>query len=236
MIIVRFDKNTLLPISFYDSPLPQFYLPNNEFVECSYSGSIPINPDIESFYIQEGLVGYDYDVALSLAKSRSIDSIRESARILLSDSDVRVKTTLEHITIDRSDEQSIEKYYTVLADRKQVRDSSNSAQELISNCSSPSLAWDIAKDFDPRSSELTDPAPEITRNAFQTRLSLTMQEKTDPVFQSMTSDLLALGYVDLRQAAEKLGFLVAIGKLPQERVDNILTAPIQWKERPVHGV
>ena len=52
----------------------------------------------------------------------------------------------------------------------------------------------------------------------------------------MTSDLLALGYVDLRQVAEKLGFLVAIGKLSKERADNILTAPIQWKERPVHGV
>lgn len=236
MIIVRFDKNTLLPISFYDSPLPQFYLPNNEFVECSYSGSIPINPDIESFYIQEGLVDYDYDVALSLAKSRSIDSIRESARILLSDSDVRVKTTLEHLTIDRSDEEAIEKHYTVLSQRKRVRDSSNAAQEMILLCTSPAEAWGIAGNFDPRSSPITPLAPEITKNAFQQRLELTVQEKRDPVFQSMTSDLLALGYVDLRQADSTLNFLAQIGKLSAERVSNILSAPIQWKERPIHGV
>ena len=236
MIIVRFDKNTLLPISFHDSPLPPMYFPGREFAEVVYSGELSSIANTDSLYILDGVVGYGYEAALSLAKERATEFVREQVRQILYTSDTRVRSVLEHLTIDRSDEQSIEKYYTVLADRKQVRDSSNSAQELISNCSSPSLAWDIAKDFDPRSSELSDPAPEITRNAFQTRLSLTVQEKSDPVFQSMTSDLLALGYVDLRQAAEKLSFLVAIGKLSKERVDNILTAPIQWKERPVHGV
>ena len=236
MNIVRFDKETLLPISFYDSPLPQFYLQNSDFVEGTYHGELQSNPDIYSFYLSDGVVGYDYNVSLSLAKSRSTEVIRELVRLLLTESDVRVKSLLEHLVIDRSDEQAIEKYYTVLSQRKQVRDSSNTAQEMISLCTSPIEARDIANSFDPRSSPITPLAPEITKNAFQQRLELTTQEKGDPVFQSMTSDLLALGYVDLRQAAEKLSFLVAIGKLSKERVDNIITAPIQWKERPVHGV
>lgn len=236
MNIVRFDKETLLPISFYDSPIPSFYLQNSDFVEGTYHGELQSNPDIYSFYLLDGVVGYDYSVSLSLAKSRSTGVIRELVRLLLTESDVRVKSLLEHLVIDRSDEQAIEKYYTVLSQRKQVRDSSNVAQEMISLCTSPVEAWNIANSFDPRSSPITPLAPEITKNAFQQRLALTMQEKGDPVFQSMTSDLLALGYVDLRQAAEKLNFLVQIGKLSQSRVATILTEPIQWKERPVHGV
>lgn len=236
MNIVRFNKETLLPISFYDSPLPPLYLQNSDFVEGTYHGELQSSPDIYSFYLSDGVVGYDCSVSLSLAKSRSTGVIRELVRLLLTESDVRVKSLLEHLVIDRSDEQAIEKYYTVLSQRKQVRDSSNTAQEMISLCTSPIEAWDIANSFDQRSFPITPLAPEITKNAFQQRLALTTQEKGDPVFQSMTSDLLALGYVDLRHAAEKLSFLVAIGKLSQERVDNILTAPIQWKERPVHGV
>lgn len=236
MNIVRFDKETLLPISFYDSPLPPFYLQNSDFVEGTYHGELQSNPDIYSFYLLDSIVGYDYSVSLPLAKSRSTGVIRELVRLLLTESDVRVKSLLEHLVIDRSDEQAIEKYYTVLSQRKQVRDSSNAAQEMISLCTSPVEAWNIANSFDPRSSPITPLAPEITKNAFQQRLALTMQEKGDPVFQSMTSDLLALGYVDLRQAAEKLNFLVQIGKLSQSRVATILTEPIQWKERPVHGV
>jgi hypothetical protein len=236
MNIVRFDKETLLPISFYDSPLPPFYLQNNDFVEGTYHGELQSNPDIYSFYLLDGIVGYDYSVSLPLAKSRSTGVIRELVRLLLTESDVRVKSLLEHLVVDRSDEQAIEKYYTVLSQRKQVRDSSNTAQEMISLCTSPIEAWDIANSFDPRSSPITPLAPEITKNAFQQRLELTVQEKGDPVFQSMTSDLLALGYVDLRQAESKLNFLAQIGKLSAERVSNILSAPIQWKERPVHGV
>ena len=90
--------------------------------------------------------------------------------------------------------------------------------------------------FNPRSATIASPAPEITKNAFQQRLNLSIQEKADPVFQAMTGDLLALGYVDLRQAESKLNFMAQIGKLSAERVSNILSAPIQWHERPVHGV
>lgn len=235
MNIVRFETDTFLPISVYEVPIPPHFV-DGEYIEALCPDTFSITDDISALYFDKNSVGYSYEIALSLAKSRSIDSIRESARTLLSDSDVRVKTTLEHLTIDRSDEEAIEKHYTVLSQRKQVRDSSNAAQEMISLCTSPAEAWVIAANFDPRSSPITPLAPEITKNAFQQRLALTMQEKGDPVFQSMTSDLLALGYVDLRQAAEKLNFLVQIGKLSHDRVTTILTAPIQWKERPVHGV
>jgi hypothetical protein len=115
-------------------------------------------------------------------------------------------------------------------------DRANEGQELINQCISPNVAWSIANNFNPRSATITSPAPEITKNAFQQRLNLSIQEKADPVFQAMTSDLLALGYVDLRQAESKLNFLVQIGKLSSERVSSILYAPIQWRERPVHGV
>jgi hypothetical protein len=181
-------------------------------------------------------VGNDYATALLLAKSRAVDWVRNIVEGILSESDIRVRVCIEHLTIDRSDEVAIEKYYNVLADRKQVRDSSNEAQALIDQCISPNVAWSIANNFNPRSATITSLAPEITKNAFQQRLNLSIQEKADPVFQAMTSDLLALGYVDLRQAESKLNFLVQIGKLSSERVSNILSAPIQWRERPVHGV
>ena len=183
-----------------------------------------------------GVVENDYQVALLLAKSRAVERVRTIAEGVLSESDVRVRVCIEHLTIDRSDEVAIEKYYNVLADRKQVRDSSNEAQALIDQCVSPNVAWSIANNFNPRSATITSIAPEITKNAFQQRLNLSVQEKADPVFQAMTSDLLALGYVDLRQAESKLNFLAQIGKLSAEHVSNILSAPIQWRERPVHGV
>ena len=235
MNIVRFDLKTLLPIGVYDSPLPP-YQTQLDVIEKVAPDSFSLEDDMFSLYLDGMNVGNDYATALSLAKSRAVDWVRNIVEGILSESDVRVRVCREHLTIDRSDEAAIEKYYNVLADRKQVRDSSNEAQELINQCVSPNVAWNIANNFNPRSAAITSPAPEITKNAFQQRLNLSMQEKADPVFQAMTSDMLALGYVDLRQAESKLNFLAQIGKLSAERVSNILSAPIQWRERPVHGV
>ena len=235
MLIVRFDQNTLLPIGVYDSPLPP-YQTHLGIIEAIAPDSFALEDDMFSLCIDGGVVENDYQVALLLAKSRAVERVRTIAEGVLSESDVRVRVCREHLTIDRSDEVAIEKYYNVLADRKQVRDSSNEAQELIDQCVSPNVAWSIANNFNPRSATITSIAPEITRNAFQQRLNLSVQEKADPVFQAMISDLLALGYVDLRQAESKLNFLAQIGKLSAERVSSILSAPIQWRERPVHGV
>ena len=235
MNIVRFDLKTLLPIGVYDSPLPP-YQTQLDVIEKVAPDSFSLEDDMFSLYLDGMNVGNDYATALSLAKSRAVDWVRNIVEGILSESDVRVRVCREHLTIDRSDEAAIEKYYTVLADRKQVRDSSNEVQELINQCVSPNVAWNIANNFNPRSAAITSPAPEITKNAFQQRLNLSMREKADPVFQAMTSDLMALGYVDLRQAESKLNFLAQIGKLSAERVSNILSAPVQWRERPVHGV
>ena len=235
MNIVRFDLKTLLPLGVYDSPLPP-YQTQLDVIEKVAPDSFSLEYDMFSLYLDGMNVGNDYATALSLAKSRAIDWVRNLAESILSESDIRVRVCIEHLTIDRSDEVAIEKYYNVLADRKQVRDSSNEAQALIDQCVSPNVAWSIANNFNPRSATITSLAPEITKNAFQQRLNLSVQEKADPVFQAMTSDLLALGYVDLRQAESKLNFLAQIGKLSAERVSSILSAPIQWRERPVHGV
>lgn len=235
MNIVRFDLKTLLPIGVYDSPLPP-YQTQLDVIEKVAPDSFSLEDDMFSLYLDGMNVGNDYATALLLAKSRAVDWVRNIVEGILSESDIRVRVCIEHLTIDRSDEVAIEKYYNVLADRKQVRDSSNEAQELINQCVSPNVAWNIANNFNPRSAAITSPAPEITKNAFQQRLNLSIQEKADPVFQALTSDLLALGYVDLRQAESELNFLVQIGKLSSERVSNILSAPIQWRERPVHGV
>ena len=235
MIIARFDLKTLLPVGVYDSPLPP-YQTQLDVIEKVAPDSFSLEDDMFSLYIDGMNVGNDYATALSLAKSRAVDWVRNLVESILSESDIRVRVCREHLTIDRSDEAAIEKYYNVLADRKQVRDSSNEAQELINQCVSPNVAWNIANNFNPRSAAITSPAPEITKNAFQQRLNLSMQEKADPVFQAMTSDLMALGYIDLRQAESKLNFLAQIGKLSAERVSNILSAPVQWRERPVHGV
>ena len=235
MIIVKFDSKTILPIGVYDSPLPP-YQTQLDIIEKVAPDNFSIEDDMFSLYLDGMNIGNDYATALSLAKSRAVDWVRNLVESILSESDIRVRVCREHLTIDRSDEAAIEKYYNVLADRKQVRDSSNEAQELINQCDSPNVAWSIANNFNPRSAAITSPAPEITKNAFQQRLNLSMREKADPVFQAMTSDLMALGYVDLRQAESKLNFLAQIGKLSAERVSNILSAPIQWRERPVHGV
>jgi len=235
MNIIRFDLKTLLPIGVYDSPLPP-YQTQLDVIEKVAPDSFSLEDDMFSLYLDGMNVGNDYATALSLAKSRAIDWVRNLAESILSESDIRVTVCREHLTIDRSDEVAIEKYYNVLADRKQVRDSSNEAQALIDQCISPNVAWSIANNFNPRSAAITSPAPEITKNAFQQRLNLSIQEKSDPVFQALTSDLLALGYVDLRQAESELNFLAQIRKLSAERVSNILSAPIQWRERPVHGV
>ena len=235
MIIVKFDSKTLLPIGIYDSPLPP-YQTQLDIIEKLAPDNFSIEDDMFSLYLDGMNIGNDYATALSLAKSRAVDWVRNLVESILSESDIRVRVCREHLTIDRSDEAAIEKYYNVLADRKQVRDSSNEAQDLINRCISPNVAWNIANNFNPRSAGITSPAPEITKNAFQQRLNLSMREKADPVFQAMTSDLMALGYVDLRQAESKLNFLAQIGKLSAERVSNILSAPIQWRERPVHGV
>ena len=235
MNIVRFDLKTLLPIGVYDSPLPP-YQTQLDVIEKVAPDSFSLEDDMFSLYLDGMNVGNDYATALLLAKSRAVDWVRNIVESILSESDIRVIVCREHLTIDRSDEVAIEKYYNVLADRKQVRDSSNEAQELINQCVSPNVAWNIANNFNPRSAAITSPAPEITKNAFQQRLNLSIQEKADPVFQALTSDLLALGYVDLRQAESELNFLVQIRKLSAERVSNILSAPIQWRERPVHGV
>ena len=235
MIIVRFDPKTLLPIGVYDSPLPP-YQTQIGIIEAIAPDNFALEDDMFSLCIDGGVVENDYQVALLLAKSRAVERVRNIVEGILSESDVRVRVCREHLTIDRSDEAAIEKYYTVLADRKQVRDSSNEAQELINQCISPNVAWSIANNFNPRSATITSPAPEITKNAFQQRLNLSIKEKADPVFQAMTGDLLALGYVDLRQAESTLNFLAQIGKLSAERVSNILSTPIQWRERPVHGV
>jgi hypothetical protein len=235
MIIAKFDSKTLLPIGVYDSPLPP-YQAQLDVIEKVAPDSFSLEDDMFSLYLDGMNVGNDYATALLLAKSRAVDWVRNIVEGILSESDIRVRVCIEHLTIDRSDEVAIEKYYNVLADRKQVRDSSNEAQELINQCVSPNVAWNIANNFNPRSAAITSPAPEITKNAFQQRLNLSIQEKSDPVFQALTSDLLALGYVDLRQAESELNFLAQIGKLSAERVSNILSAPIQWRERPVHGV
>ena len=235
MNIVRFDLKTLLPIGVYDSPLPP-YQTQLDVIEKVAPDSFSLEDDMFSLYLDGMNVGNDYATALLLAKSRAVDWVRNIVEGILSESDIRVRVCIEHLTIDRSDEVAIEKYYNVLADRKQVRDSSNEAQALIDQCISPNVAWSIANNFNPRSATITSIAPEITKNAFQQRLNLSIREKADPVFQAMTSDLMALGYVDLRQAESKLNFLAQIGKLSAERVSNILSAPIQWRERPVHGV
>ena len=102
-----------------------------QVIEKLAPDSFSIEDDMFSLYLDGMNIGNDYATALSLAKSRAVDWVRNLVESILSESDIRVRVCREHLTIDRSDEAAIEKYYNVLADRKQVRDSSNEAQDLI---------------------------------------------------------------------------------------------------------
>ena len=234
MIFVKYDAETLLPLEFISTNILDF-LPKSIAMLDEYSDET--FSELSEVYINDNLTaGVGADIATELAKKRATSFVRNAVASLLSHSDIKIKVLDEKLRIDRSNEDTIEAWFSLALARQQIRDSSNACQEQIANATSQFNAWDIAKSFSPTSYPLSAPAPEITKNAFLRRLSLTMSEKIDPVFQALTSDLMSLGYVDLRQASQTIEFLVSVGKLSRERADGILQSPIRWGERPIHGV
>ena len=234
MIFVKYDPETLLPLEFISTNIPDF-LPQYCAILDSYLDEPPA--DISEVCITNDLNAVmDGALAITLAKERAILSVRNLVADLLSKTDIKMRVLDEKLRIDRSNESAIEEWYSVALSRQQIRDSSNICQENIAMSTSQFEAWGFVNNFLPTAATLKEPAPEITRNAFLMRLNLSIKEKVDPVFQVMTSDLLSLGYIDLRQCVQTIDILVAMGKLTRVRADQILQTPVRWGERPIHGV
>lgn len=234
MIFVKYDPETLLPLEFISTNIPDF-LPQHCAILDAYSDDPPA--DISEVCITNDLNAVmDGALAITLAKERAILSVRNLVADLLSKTDIKMRVLDEKLRIDRSNESAIEEWYSVALSRQQIRDSSNICQENIATSTSQFEAWEFVNNFSPTAATLTEPAPEITKNAFLRRLNLSITERVDPVFQAMTSDLLSLGYIDLRQCVQTIDVLVAMGKLTRVRADQILQTPVRWGERPIHGV
>lgn len=239
MIYCRYDPVTFLPIGVEMVPLP----PDKTvpLAKVISEGSFEeISSNVDSMCIVHNGSTFsavvDGELALKSAIDRAIEYVRKAVADELTNSDIKIRSLDELLRLDRSNESAVEEWYSVAGSRQRVRNSSNICQIEIQAATSPASAWEIAIAFDKHSSHPIEPAPEITKNAFLRRLNLSVPEKLDPVFQALTSDLIVLGYVDLRQAAQTVQFLVSVGKISQERADQILNNPIRWGERPIHGV
>lgn len=234
MIFVQYDEETLLPLNLISANVPDF-LPQNCTLLDAMVDELVV--DLDDVCILDNLSAVvNNSLAASKAKERALLYVRNTVAGILAQSDTKMRVLDENLRIDRSNESTIEAWFSLALSRQQIRDSSNDCQEAIENSVSQFEAWEIAKNFSPTSAPLLSPAPEITKNAFLRRLNLSFAEKVDPVFQALTSDLVTLGYVDLRQSEQTINFLVSAGKLTRERADQILRTPVRWGERPIHGV
>ena len=228
-------KDRELPIAAIDRPMPSETLSSGT-VEYVTDYCLSSDTDIQCFHILDNKAVYDVEASLIRAKYLATMEIRSIASRLQEPLDTKVFALEKTLKLDRSNTEAIEKYYQTFQRQQQIRNSSNDAQNAISGSVSVNDVWRIVDSFDSFSGEKPDIAPEVTRAAFLNRLSLSLEEKVDPVFQILTTDLLSAGYIDLRQVVSKLSPLVAYGKLTQERVDTICNSPVGWGERPIHGV
>lgn len=228
-------KDRELPIAAVDRPFPIETFSGGT-VEYVTDYCLSSDTDIQYFHILDNKAVYDEEASLLKAKYLATMEIRSIASRLQEPLDTKVFALEKTLKLDRSNTEAIEKYYQTFQRQQQIRNSSNDAQNAISGSVSVNDVWRIVDSFDSFSGERPDIAPEVTRAAFLNRLSLSLKEKVDPVFQMLTTDLLSAGYVDLRQVPSNLAPLVLYGKLTQERVDTICNSPVRWGERPIHGV
>ena len=235
MKYIIFNKSTEFPIGVVDRPMPANEVTAGT-VECPTLSDIYTDTDSQWFCIDGEYAIYDKERSLSRAKELAIASVRGVSASLQEPLDTKVFSLEKTLKLDRSNTDTIEKYYKTFQRQQQIRNSSNNAQKSISSATTVKDVWWIVDNYDSFSGDEPSIAPEVTRAAFLNRLSLSMKEKSDPVFQMLTTDLLSAGYIDLRQVPSKLAPMVLYGKMTQERVDAVCNSPVSWGERPIHGV
>ena len=228
-------KDRELPIAAIDRPMPSETLSSGT-VEYVTDYCLSSDTDIQCFHILDNKAVYDVEASLIRAKYLATMEIRSIASRLQEPLDTKVFALEKTLKLDRSNTEAIEKYYQTFQRQQQIRNSSNDAQKSISSATTVKDVWWIVDNYDSFSGDEPSIAPEVTRAAFLSRLSLSMKEKSDPVFQVLITDLLSAGYIDLRQVPSNLAPLVLYGKLTQERVDAVCNSPVSWGERPIHGV
>lgn len=235
MNFIVFSSLREQPLLHIDSPMPS-YEPRSSEIEVSTDYDVDSSVDIQWFCIVGGKAVYDKALSLSRAKELAIKEIRKKSVELQEPLDIKITSLEKTLKLDRSNSESIEKYYQTLQRQQQIRDSSNAMQDRVNLSTTVKDVWDIVDSYDSFYYPKPEIAPEVTRAAFLNRLALSMNEKVDPVFQLLTTDLISTGYIDLRQVQSKLKPLVLYGKLSQDRVNFICSSPVTWSERPIHGV
>ena len=235
MNFIVFSSLREQPLLHIDSPMPS-YEPRSGEIEVSTDYDVDSSVDIQWFCIVGGKAVYDKALSLSRAKELAIKEIRKKSVELQEPLDIKITSLEKTLKLDRSNSESIEKYYQTLQRQQQIRDSSNAMQDRVNLSTTVKDVWNIVDSYDSFCCPKPEIAPEVTRAAFLNRLALSMNEKVDPVFQILTTDLISVGYIDLRQVQSKLNPLVLYGKLSQDRVNFICSSPVTWSERPIHGV
>ena len=235
MNFIVFSSLREQPLLHIDSPMPS-YEPRSGEIEVSTDYDVDSSVDIQWFCIVGGKAVYDKVLSLSRSKELAIKEIRRKSVELQEPLDIKITSLEKTLKLDRSNSESIEKYYQTLQRQQQIRDSSNAMQDRVNLTTTVKDVWDIVDSYDSFYCPKPEIAPEVTRAAFLNRLALSMNEKVDPVFQLLTTDLISTGYIDLRQVKRKLNPLVLYGKLSQDRVNFICSSPVTWSERPIHGV
>lgn len=235
MNFIVFSSLREQPLLHIDSPMPS-YEPRSGEIEVSTDYDVDSSVDIQWFCIVGGKAVYDKALSLSRSKELAIKEIRRKSVELQEPLDIKITSLEKTLKLDRSNSESIEKYYQTLQRQQQIRDSSNAMQDRVNLSTTVKDVWNIVDSYDSFYCPKPEIAPEVTRAAFLNRLALSMNEKVDPVFQLLTTDLISAGYIDLRQVQSKLNPLVLYGKLSQDRVNFICSSPVTWSERPIHGV
>lgn len=235
MNFIVFSSLREQPLLHIDSPMPS-YEPRSGEIEVSTDYDVDSSVDIQWFCIVGGKAVYDKALSLSRSKELAIKEIRRKSVELQEPLDIKITSLEKTLKLDRSNSESIEKYYQTLQRQQQIRDSSNAMQDRVNLSTTVKDVWNIVDSYDSFYCPKPEIAPEVTRAAFLNRLALSMNEKVDPVFQLLTTDLISAGYIDLRQVQSKLNPLVLYGKLSQDRVNFICSSPVTWSERHIHGV
>ena len=174
---------------------------------------------------------YNPGLALSTAQALSREAVRTAARAVQEQLDIRHNARLGELRINRTDPARIEAYYAALLEQRQVRDSSNAAQDAAIAAATPSAAWAIVDALNLYSAPIGQLGQNVTRYAFLSRLNLTPAEKQNPYLAGLQAELLALAMVNLPLVGVELQKLVTAGVLTQARVDAVVNAPIAWTER-----
>ena len=235
MNFIVFNTSREYPLLHVDYPMPS-HETNYDEIEVPTEYDIDSSRDIQYFCISGNKAVYDTVQSLSRAKELAIKEIRKKSVELQEPLDIKITSLEKTLKLDRSNSESIEKYYQTLQRQQQIRDSSNAMQDRVNLSTTVKDVWNIVDSYDSFCCHKPEIAPEVTRAAFLNRLALSMNEKVDPVFQLLTTDLISVGYIDLRQVQSKLNPLVLYGKLSQDRVNFICSSPVTWSERPIHGV